>query len=363
VARARLLLWLATAVSLQAATLVPIVADTNATIRIMAANLTGDSQTYADPALRIFQGLDPDVVAIQEFRYLQNRAADFRALVDVGFGTNYVYYRESGYDSGIPNGVISRFPILASGSWPSGIDNRGFAWARIDIPGTNDLFVVSVHLKASSSDAATRATQAANLRTLIQANIPTNAWLVVAGDFNLQNRSETALTTLKTFLVDDPIPTDAETGGNPNTNEPRSRPYDLVLPNPGFRALLTPATVGSRTFPNSLVFDSRVFVPLAAVTPVQATDSGTAQHMAVLKDFRIPYRTTNWLEVPPPVLSLDRNGILSWTGLPALTYRVQSSPDLATWSVSASVSSATPHFTCTNSLPTDTPSFWRVIAP
>ena len=48
----------------------------------------------------------------------------------------------------IPNGIISRYPIVASGSWVDTVQsqpNRGFAWAQIALPGTNDLYVVSVH--------------------------------------------------------------------------------------------------------------------------------------------------------------------------------------------------------------------------
>lgn len=46
-------------------------------------------------------------MAIQEFNYGNNSAADFRHMLDTTFGTNFVYYRESGYS--IPNGIISRF--------------------------------------------------------------------------------------------------------------------------------------------------------------------------------------------------------------------------------------------------------------
>lgn len=343
------------------AALVPVVVQTNAPIRIMAANLTGDSQSYQAPAIRIFRGLKPDVVAIQEFRYLQNRPADFRALVDSAFGTNFEYFREPGYASGIPNGVISRFPILASGTWPSGVDNRGFAWACLDIPGTNDLYAVSVHFKASSSDASTRATQAATLRNLIQANFPANAQVVVAGDFNFQHRNETALATLKTFLSDDPIPTDAEAGGNPNTNEPRSRPYDLVLPNAALRGQIMPVVVGSRTFPGGLVFDSRVFTPLSAVIPVQAADSGTAQHMAVVKDFRIPVLTTIWVEVPPPVLTLDSQRVLRWTGVNQVTYNVEISSDLTSWTTTAKVIPVTGTGAYTNAEPAAGTRYLRVV--
>lgn len=341
--------------------LVPVVVESNAPVRVMAANLTGNSQTYQAPAIRIFQGLRPDVTALQEFRYLQNRPADFRSFVDTAFGTNYGYFREPGYESGIPNGIVSRFPILATGTWPSGVNNRGFAWARLDIPGPTDLFAVSVHFKAGGSDAGTRATQATNLRNLIQKNFPSDAHLVVAGDFNFQSRGETALSTLKTFLSDDPIPTDAESGGNPNTNEPRSRPYDLVLPNAALRERLAPVLLGPRQFPNGLVFDSRVFTPLNAVAPIQAGDSGTAQHMAVIKDFRVPHLVTNWVEVPPPVLTLDPTGVLRWTGVDQVTYRVEISLALPTWSRVATVRCETGPCAYTNIAPAGASWFLRVV--
>ena len=129
------------------------VVQTNAIVRVMAANLNGDSQTYQPFALRIFQGLKPDVVAIQEFNYGGNTPADFRSMLDAAFGTNFVYFREDYSGSGdIPNGIISRYPIIASGSWADTVQtqpNRGFAWAQLDVPGTNDLYVVSVHLLTS----------------------------------------------------------------------------------------------------------------------------------------------------------------------------------------------------------------------
>ena len=62
-------------------------------VRVMAANLNGNSQTYEPFALRILQGLKPDVVAIQEFNYSNNAATDFRAMVDTAFGTNFAFYR------------------------------------------------------------------------------------------------------------------------------------------------------------------------------------------------------------------------------------------------------------------------------
>lgn len=270
-------------------------AQSNTVVRVMAANLNGNTQSYQPFAIRIFQGLKPDVVCIQEFNYSNNTAADIRSFVDSAFGTNFVYYRETG-SLQIPNGVISRYPIIASGRWvDTQVSNRGFAWARIDLPGTNDLYAVSVHLLTSSSSA--RATEAANLKALIQSNFPTNAWIVIAGDFNTSSRTESAITTLASLCPDSPIPTDAESGGNYNSNAGRTKPYDYVLASHSFTNRLTNVVFASHSFSRGLVFDSRVYTPLNDVSPVQSADSGLAQHMAVLKDFSVPVSGTN-----PPVV-------------------------------------------------------------
>ena len=49
--------------------LLPAFAQSNVTVRVMAANLNGNTQSYQPFALRIFQGTKPDVVCIQEFNY------------------------------------------------------------------------------------------------------------------------------------------------------------------------------------------------------------------------------------------------------------------------------------------------------
>jgi endonuclease/exonuclease/phosphatase family metal-dependent hydrolase len=270
-------------------------AQTNVTVRVMAANLNGNAQTYQPFALRIFQGLKPDIVAIQEFNYSNNTPADFRSMLDTAFGTDFVYFREAFTGSGdIPNGIISRYPILAAGSWTDTVQtqpNRGFAWAQIDLPGTNALYVVSVHLLTSSATA--RASEAANLKTLIQTAFPSNAWIVVAGDLNTDSRSETAIATFDSFLSDNPIPTDAVSGGNSNTSLNRNHPHDYVLPSFSFTNLMAAAVFPSHSFANGLVFDSRVYTPLSDVAPVELDDSTNAQHMAVLKDFQFTLSVTN----------------------------------------------------------------------
>ena len=264
-------------------------AQSNINVRVMAANLNGDTQSYQPFAIRIFQGLKPDLVAIQEFNYSNNTASDFRLMVDTAFGTNFVYYREPYTGSGdIPNGIISRYSILAAGSWVDTVQsqpNRGFAWAQIDVPGTNDLYVVSVHLLTSSASA--RSSEAANLKTLIQSNFPSNAWIVVAGDFNTDTRTETTtMTTFDSYLSDNPVP--ADNNGNPNTSQNRNHPHDYVLPSFSLTNFETATVFPSHSFPNGLVFDSTVYTPLSDVPPVQFSDSTNAQHMAVMKDFLIP---------------------------------------------------------------------------
>lgn len=340
---------------------VPVVTWTNAPVRLVSADLPVGG-TYGSAATRIFQGLRPDVAAVQEFRYQSSSDADLREFVDTAFGPEFSYYREPGYDTGIPNAIISRFPILAAGSWPSGQSDRGFAWARLDAPGTNDLYVVSVHLTAGAAAAAVRFEQALLLLDDIEREIPEEALVVVGGNLNIQTRNEDALKVLTSLLVDDPIPTDRAFGGNANTDRQRAQPNDLLLVNPKCWALRTPTLVGSRSFPSGLVFDSRVFTPLSAVAPIEFDDSAAARHMAVVKDFAFPYPVTNWVEVPPPVLTIEPSGVVRWEGVPGITYTVEGSGDLAGWLPTGTAESATTAFAYTNSPPLATP-FLRVRAP
>ncbi len=260
-------------------------------IRIVAANLTsGNGQDY-DPGegSRILQGLQPDIVLIQEFNYLDNTAADFRAWVDTNFGPAFSYMREPSPGQ-IPNGVVSRYPILASGEWEdTNVSNRDFAWARLDIPGDKDLWVISVHLLTTSS--GNRNAEASQILNYIAAQgIPASDYVVLGGDFNTDSRSESCLQTLSAYFVTSgPYPVDQS--GNGNTNAGRSKPYDWVLADTDFHALRTPVVLGTNSFANGLVFDSRVYTPLPS--PVRASDSGASnmQHMAVVRDFLIPTTT------------------------------------------------------------------------
>lgn len=267
--------------------------QTNVTIRTLAANLTsGGGQKYEGPGTRILQGLKPDVVMIQEFNVSNNTTQDLRSWVDSSFGSDFQYYRENPSSSkAIPNGVISRWPIVAAGFWDDGddgISDRNFAWAIVDIPGPRDLWVVSVHLKSESSPSAERRNlQAQKLVELVTANVPPEAYLLIGGDFNTQNDWEQCLNTLGSVVDVTDKPTDE--AGDADTNQPRNKPYDRVMAEPELDALEVPFAVGNISFSNGLVFDSRVFSDLSLVQPVQLADSAAfqMQHMAVGRSFRL----------------------------------------------------------------------------
>ncbi len=259
-------------------------------VRVMAANLTSGSNQSYDPGdgIRIFQGLKPDIVLLQEFRYKNKTRDDLRALVDEAFGKDFYFAVEPGFIKELPNGIVSRYPIVESGEWKDrNISNRDFAWAKIDIPGDKDLLAVSVHLKAKKSS-----TQKAEAEDLIEFiaddGIRPKYYLVIGGDFNTKNRSADAIKVLST-VVDTAKPYPVDGNGDPDTNSSRKKPYDAVYVSQDLEALEIPVKIGSQSFTHGLVFDSRVYSPLDEVSPVKRGDSAAPQmqHMAVIRDFNI----------------------------------------------------------------------------
>ena len=256
-------------------------------ITIMAANITsGDYSAYEAPGIRIFQGLKPDIVLIQEFDYEHGTVGD---LVEDAFGLDpeYFYSIESGSEE-IPNGIVSKYNIIASGQWiDSVVPDRDFAWARIDIPGDIDLQVVSVHLKGGSSSAGERNAQANAIKGYVEDNFDADHYIAVGGDLNLYSTSESAFNTFRTFLdPDDHIPVCQD--GNSYTNEPRNKPYDWIMPNDLLNAAHTVLKIGDDTFYAGLVFDSWVY-PSPRPAPILYGDSHCTgmQHMPVMKAFLV----------------------------------------------------------------------------
>jgi len=255
------------------------------TTRIVAANLTsGDDQNYdLGHGIRILQGLDPDVILLQELSYGDDSEQDIIELVDLICGGGCEYVR--GPDATIPNGVISRYPIIDSGSWTdTQVSDRDFVWAQIDVPGDVDLWAISVHLLGSG--AAAREGEAEQLVALFATNIPDDDLLVLGGDLNTDNRNEPALTVLDPlFDVGAPYPVDQD--GLDTTSQNRSKPYDWVLADDDLDPLEVAVVLGSSTFVDGAVIDTRIYMPLSDIAPAQMGDSAATsmQHMAVVKDF------------------------------------------------------------------------------
>jgi endonuclease/exonuclease/phosphatase family metal-dependent hydrolase len=262
--------------------------DPGGRVRVVAANLTsGNNQSY-DPGhgIRILQGLDPDVALVSEMNFGSNSAGDIRAFVDQAFGADFQFIRQNGVS--IPCGVVSRFPIVESGVLDDPtLTDRDIVFARIDVPGSRDLWAVSVHLSGASS--TNRATAATTLVTFVQNRVPAGDLLVIGGDFNTGSRSETAVVRLAA-VVDTSAPFPVDQAGNSNTNQPRSRPLDWLMADPDLDGLEVPAEIGANAFPSGLVLDTRVYQPLADVAPAQLGDSAATnmQHMAVVRDFEMP---------------------------------------------------------------------------
>lgn len=262
--------------------------DGGARVRLIAANLSsGTLQSYSPGhGQRILQALAGDVVAIQEFNYGDNSAAALTDFVDDTFTPGVFFHRGSGR---IPNGVISRFPIVDAGEWnDSRATDREFTWAVVDAPGPRELFVVSLHLLSTS--AANRNAQAVELLQFM-ATVPSDLHVVLAGDLNTDGRTEAALGTLgATVVTTGPWPVDGALpdGGNGNTSANRSRPYDWVLVSPSLHSLQVPVTLEGRAFPSGLVFDTRVFLPLPFPALIDDSAANGMQHMAVVRDFVLP---------------------------------------------------------------------------
>ena len=189
----------------------------------MAANITsGNGQSY-DPGdgIRIFQGMKPDVVMIQEFNYGDNSASAIRGFVDTAFGTSFSYYREGGAQ--IPNGVISRYPIIASGEWDDTAGDqprlRLGAHRRPGPEGPLGGERAPAHLEQQR--AQHRGHQPGQP---IKANVPAGDYLAIGGDFNTDSRTEACLTTFAQVVTTArPVP-----GGPERQHQHQRQPRQAV---------------------------------------------------------------------------------------------------------------------------------------
>ena len=189
---------------------------------------------------------------------------------------------------------------------------------------------------------------------------------MLAGDFNTDSRTESAMVTLDSFLSDYPIPTDAEVGGNSNTSVNRNHPHDYVLPSFAFADLETTSVFPSHSFSNGLVFDSQVYTPLSNVSPVLYGDSSNAQHMAVLKDFWIPYTITGSSTDTPAITTPPQSQTVDVTSNATFTVVASGALPLAyQWffTNTAIAGAAATSYTRTNVQPARTPAIISLSLP
>ena len=269
-------------------------------LRIAAANISSGRYQSYDPGhgIRLLQAVQPDIVAIQEMNYGDNSPKAVEAFVDRALGRGVYYFRESNPKYRIPNGILSRYPIEQSGSWPGVTPNmpdRGFAWAKIRLPGGQELWVVSVHLPTKS--APIRQLEAQALLARVKTNIPEGALLVIAGDMNTKGEREFALDVLAEIVGEKHKADDGT--GNRATNKPRTKHYDRILLSPSLDAFQVPLELDLKTnqadaaqnksiFPNGLVFDTRVIKILPTPALFDDSEAENMQHMMVLQDFAVP---------------------------------------------------------------------------
>lgn len=271
-------------------------------VRIGAANLTsGKHQNYNDErGMRILQAAKPDVVAIQEFNYKDNSDAAIQEFVTKTFGPDFHYYREKAdapRTFKIPNGIISRYPIVESGTWPALNDkpDRGYAWAKIDLKNGQTLWMVSVHLLTKSPSVRER--EAEFLLQKLREKIPNpeKALIVIAGDFNTKNANEKAIVKFSELLKETRVPRRGDDGIGTNRNGKYK--YDWVLPSPELEKWHVPLVLqGTETpedkkpsvFPDGLVFDTRKMSRIPSPAARDDSEDEYMQHHLVIKDFDIP---------------------------------------------------------------------------
>ncbi|MBX7100501.1 MAG: endonuclease/exonuclease/phosphatase family protein, partial [Myxococcaceae bacterium] len=255
-------------------------------VRAVAANLSsGNFQSYdGGHGARILMALQPDVVMLQEFNVGDNSTAAVQAFVDATFDGGFFWVRGASGQQ-IPNGVVSRWPVLAQGEWADPqVLNRAFTYAQVDLPGPRDLWLVSVHLL--TSNAMDRGLEAKALARALNLQVPAKDFLVIAGDMNTTSRSELAFDNLQgRVVVTGPYPTDQQ--GVDGTNGSRVYPFDNVLASPCLQKNQVPVQLAGSSLDGGLVFDTRKFTPV--VPPALSTDSAAPmmQHMAVVKDFLV----------------------------------------------------------------------------
>lgn len=145
-----------------------------------------------------------DVLCLQEVRGLHaagttlhpgsNGDPDYEFIADT-LWTQFAYGRNAVFPEGhLGNAVLSKFPIARFHNHDLSIpssEKRGALWCELAVPGSGEVVhAICVHLGLRESH---RRRQLASLGELIEREIPADAPLIVAGDFNDWRRRADAI--------------------------------------------------------------------------------------------------------------------------------------------------------------------------
>jgi len=190
-------------------------------------------------------------------------------------------------DDSIPNAIVSRFPIILSGQFRDNQAERDSVFAKISINNAN-IWAFSVHLPTKKDK---RISITNDLMNRIFELVPQAEWgnIILGGDFNTTANDPAFESMKKRGFVIGELPTDYH--GKPNTNNPRSKPYDWVLTT-RFEGVIKPTNfvfMEKEFGQNGFVYDTRNFKDGEKPDDEwwRLGDSGLHQHMAVLRSFTI----------------------------------------------------------------------------
>ena len=176
-------------------------------IALCLASLSGTAQADELP-LPILLANDPSadysdeqpaVVLFQNFVAGDNSPAALNDWVATHFGAEFSYVHDA--KSVLPSAVISRFTIAEYGVWSDLESQYGDGrslYARIDLPGETDLWVVNTHL---SPESELRRQQAEALLKRIIYTLPEEVYLLIGGQLNITDNADPALDILQEVVV------------------------------------------------------------------------------------------------------------------------------------------------------------------
>jgi len=316
---------------------------------------------------RQLQYLNPDIITLNE---IPNGLRYEMTNWMTAFFPSYTLVISPGTDGTIRSGVISRFPITRSQSWLDdgsltnfgydGIFTRDLFEAEITVPGaTESIHVFTTHLKSgadvdSQNRRAAECSAVSNFFATIFLSTNSGRPYLLTGDLNediaismsQNNQPIQRLTAVATGLqLTSPINPISLSWFTHSIQGSMDARFDYVMP----AGVLSANIVGSQVFRTDLL--SEPPPPLQTNDDVIASD-----HLPVQMIFNYPdppLRLTSILS--------NQSFALAWSALVGRKFNVESSVDLAVWSVIASnlvTTTGTP--TWTTSV-TNASRFFRVV--